>query len=297
MATCALIAVIAPFISFQYRHQNSLNAELEDAIDKGDIELARQLIAKDADVNGRIYLGPFAVDGDAAYRSVVRAMEQGNDDMMRLLIESGADLYFSEPKYYESAVRWALYYRKVDAATYLIYEAPGFDIEREDVNELLLLSASCGDVELVGFWIQHGADPAGALNKTGDMRGTPLNRAVMDGHVAVVEALIDHGAPLNEVGAGYPFGTPLTVACENALPEMVDRLIVLGADVNLLSDGAAPLHYAVRSGGSSIVHALLEAGADRTLTDANGYTATAVAEQAERPDIVRLLAERDVGRK
>ncbi len=286
-AVLAFLAVFATAVwgVAQYFNQVTLNAALEEAVIGNDIEETNRLLKAGANANGHI---PFGVETNSGYRPLVHAIEQNNVDMMRLLLDYGADIYIS-PQYYESAVRWALYFCNRDAAAYLVYVAPGFDVAREDVNELLLLSAECGAIELVEYWIQHGADPAGTANKAGDKRSTPLNQAVMNEHTAVVSVLIEHGAPLNTVATGYPRGTPLAIACNFGPLEMVRHLLDLGADPNVSSRGMTPLHYAVSVDEPEFVRVLLDAGADPSLTDSEGRTALTIAKLEGRSEIVELF--------
>jgi len=274
----------------RYFDQLSRNAELREAVVGNDIEKAKQLLAAGASADGRIQLGNRGFGSDNRYRPLIHAIDQRNDAMVRLLVEEGAELYFGEPEYYESAVRWALYHCNRSAAEFFVHEVSAFDIQREDVDELLRLSAECGYLELVEYWIEHGAAAAGATNRTGLFLGTPLNEAVMGGHRAVAQVLIERGAPVNAVSSGYPRGTPLAVACDQGRPELVDLLLEMGADPNQLSRGTLPLHHAIWSDNLEAIRLLLAAGADPTLVDADGDSARAVAQREGKAEIIQMFA-------
>jgi len=265
------------------------NVDMREAVEENDIEKAKQLLAAGASPDGRSLFGQYAYVSHDGYRPLVHAINEHNDVMVRLLVESGAELYFGDPKYYESAVRWALYRCNQAAVVYFVYEAPGFDTQREDVDEMLRLSADCGYFELVDYWIENGADARGKANKNGDMLGTPLNRAVMNGYPAIARVLIEHGAPVDIVSEGYPPGTPLAVACAEGSPEMVVLLLELDADPNQESRGVLPLYYAVMQDDVDTIRLLLAAGADPTLTDPDGDNAITIAQQEGKIEIVQLL--------
>ncbi len=128
------------------------------------------------------------------------------------------------------------------------------DVERYD---LITIAAVADHVEMVTLAIASGGDPRLV---TSPYDGTALIAAAHLGHVEVVQAMIDGGAPLDHVN-----NLNWTALIES---------IVLG-------DGG-PRHVAC-------LRALVKAGANVNLPDGNGVTPLGLARQAGYIEMVRLL--------
>ena len=93
----------------------------------------------------------------------------------------------------------------------------------------------------------------------------PIQSAVLNNKKDVAEFLVSKGANLNlDSYSSYRcFGTPLYMAADNGLAEMVEFLLLNGADVNRKNRyNGTPLHAAAEKGYLEIVEMLLSAGAD-----------------------------------
>jgi len=145
--------------------------------------------------------------------------------------------------------------RVVDDTEYLSF--------RDDVGDTPLLTAiSFGSAELVGFMLEHGADPnvdvddghpgllsaaesndpasvrivAALISAGADIHGTetfgwtPLHGAAARGHVDKARLLIDAGAHVNQRQKIDASETPLMEAAYRGHPEMVRFLLSRGAD-------------------------------------------------------------------
>ncbi len=171
---------------------------LEAAIDEGDILAAKAVLDKGVDLNA--HYGEFnEFPLGWAMGSGVRSVE-----MVRLLLQRGADARFATPEGYT-----ALHY----IADYM-WGGDDADLSRELVR---ILVAAGADIE--------------ARNHYG---WTPLLRAVMEGSVAEMQALLAHGADADAV---YPdhsmpeFSRGMTALINAAYdPEKVALLIAHGAD-------------------------------------------------------------------
>jgi ankyrin repeat protein len=144
------------------------------------------------------------------------------------------------------------------------------------LNECLLTGARSGDLDVVAYWLDHGADPKATPTDHQIMQGWgALANAVESGNAEMVRLLIDHDvdvhAPVN-AGDGQPL---LVFALERAPKEKVAielLLIKAGANVNGRdSMGQTPI-FAVGSVPEAVTP-LLEAGADINARDHNGGTA------------------------
>lgn len=119
----------------------------------------------------------------------------------------------------------------------------------------------------------------------------PMHAAAANGHVAVIDVLLKHGASPNARCTGG--GTPLTMAVFYGSVPAVQRLIAAGADVDECDDlGMTALHASIARGNVDVARALLEAGAQLDLKDAAGRSALDVAEQFNQPELVKLLQAR-----
>jgi len=116
-----------------------------------------------------------------------------------------------------------------------------------DENELHIASLN-GQVAMVRALIDAGAD----VNQPWDNGAMPLCIAAEKGHEAIVQALIKLSADVNKPwddGA-----TPLLIAAQNGHEAIVRALIELGADVNkAVDDGSTPLHMAAREGQEALM--------------------------------------------
>ncbi|KAI5802979.1 ankyrin repeat-containing domain protein [Geopyxis carbonaria] len=160
----------------------------------------------------------------------------------------------------------------------------------------------------------HGASAAttlllaaGADTNTADTKSlTPLLLAARDGshgtrvsqagNAATIAALIAAGADANAAGdAGL---TALHYAARNGHVEVVKLL--LGKDVAVDAqdaEGRTPLFHAAKRGAETVVHALLEAGADKGVRNRAGWRAARVAELNGREEARGMLESGEGGRR
>jgi hypothetical protein len=114
------------------------------------------------------------------------------------------------------------------------------------LDRSLMTAAQDGDAQQVGFWLRRGADKD--VRDCFGLRHTPLQSAALLGHLAVVRALLDHGAdPLaREPAHGR---TALHIAAARGNTEVVRMLVERGAPVEAESfRGRTPLHDAAATG-------------------------------------------------
>jgi ankyrin repeat protein len=116
----------------------------------------------------------------------------------------------------------------------------------------LAIAAEAGLVEIVRTLLEAGADPnfGGAT--------TPLEAAVVEGHLGVVEALLARSADVNQkVEEGF---TPLMTAAATGHLELVRTLLEAGAKPRLLNDDRqSAITLAESAGHDDVVEELKEA--------------------------------------
>ena len=122
-----------------------------------------------------------------------------------------------------------------------------------------------------------------------------LHRAVNANSEKAVRSLIQYGlgpdTPNTEMDSYSDGGSPLHLAAQKEMFEIVNLLLELGADINNKHNyyGNTPLHVAARFGNEEMVKHLLDKGADRSVLNNDDETALQCAEYAESEACIKLL--------
>ena len=164
---------------------------------------------------------------------------------------------------------------------------PSYILERDDDgNTPLMYAIAFGNLELVRFLLEHGADP----NVEVDDGYTCLLTAIesdSDASTLIVTELIRASADIHTMGTnGW---TPLHMAAAYGHVDKARLLIDAGADINSrrkIDASETPLMEAALMGQPSTVRLLLANGADPTMRDTiNNRTPLEIAHHAARgPD-------------
>lgn len=193
------------------------------AVEIGHRAIAEKLIAAGAEVN------EFYEDGTTLLTS---AIERGRLTLVKLLVESGAELV--SPGSEEHALLFAARAKQRKIFEYLAPLAdPAVRDEGESLLEIvssrkptqrqqLVEAAASGDLERIRLYIAAGVD----VNGFNEFRRTPLMAAALMGQVEAVDMLLDGGADPRRTSSKQ-FG-PLHCGAE--FPEIVRRLLDAGAD-------------------------------------------------------------------
>ena len=147
-------------------------------------------------------------------------------------------------------------------------------------------AAHKGNIEAVKQHLAAGTDVN--ANDTGL---TPLHYAAGEGHKELVELLIVKGA---DVSAKNKFGeTPLHWAAGEGHKELVELLIANGADVNArrskYGGGYTPLHVAATEGHKEIAELLVAKGVEVNVKNEDGKTPLDYAVRDNHTEIADLL--------
>lgn len=139
-----------------------------------------------------------------------------------------------------------------------------------DAHEAIIL----GDMARLESALADGWEP-NALSRDGF---TPLGLAAFFGNAAAFDRLLPVTADLNERARNPQKVAALHAACARRDARMAEALLVAGADPDLTqADGFTPLHAAAQHGDNVIAGLLLLAGANPALTNGKGETAADIA--------------------
>ncbi|HAN63920.1 MAG TPA: quinoprotein dehydrogenase-associated putative ABC transporter substrate-binding protein [Rhizobiales bacterium] len=221
-----------------------ITQELSNALIANDLDRVKFLVGKGADVNQ---------PDNQGWTPLISAARQRHDDMINLLIELGADV----------------------------------NLAKSDGTTPLIAAASRDHVPSIKVLLEHGAD----IEKPGPQGFRALPLAIADDNYEAAKALIEAGAKVNEP-SGAEGLTPLMVAAAQTAPaegamflpsstrpiDIAKSLIERGANVNAQSTkGVTALMIAATHNNPPMIGLLMESGADASLKDDQGQTATDVA--------------------
>jgi uncharacterized protein len=157
-----------------------------------------------------------------------------------------------------TALHWAAYHDDLEITDLLV--RAGASVKAANRYGVTPLSLACtnGNAAMVELLLKAGADPNAAL-PGGE---TPLMTAARTGTLAAVKALLARGATVDSKDDRRG-QMALTWAAAEGHVTVVQTLIDAGADFKTrLPSGMTPLMLAVREGHAGVVRVLLSAGAD-----------------------------------
>ncbi|KPK36438.1 MAG: hypothetical protein AMJ65_16175 [Phycisphaerae bacterium SG8_4] len=254
--------------------QAKKNRSLFEAVKKADVEKVKLLIAEGANVDTK--RGDITTKEDEKNSDdtpLYYAVDSNNMDLVRLLVEAGADV---------NAGSWPPLCRAVDEnntaiAEYLIDNGADINVYPvEDWGPLQETVVISNSIEMAKLLIARGGD----INS----KGYPvLNSAIHEKRRDLCEFLIQRGANVN---AEDKWGrVSLHYAIRNEDLDIMNILIANGADVDIKhtgrytplqythSGGETLLQYAAIGGRTEAAKLLLEAGANVDAKNDGGQTA------------------------
>ncbi|KAN0129916.1 Ankyrin repeat-containing domain protein [Lactarius tabidus] len=287
---------------------------LHASVHGGHIEVAQFLFAHGADINSRSALNvtPLHIASEMGHLKIVEwllnlgadvnseearghiplhfSAGSGHLEVCRMLIEYGAVVntrgHTGSTPFLE-ACQWG----HTDIIWLLLDHNPDVNVRDSDDWEdtPLHYAAGRGLLKLVQKLLELKAE----VNSCDRLKSTPLLLSSRYGHTDVVRLLLDHNA---DAYAHDSHGdTSLHEAAGRSHLEISQMLLEHGAEVNSRNnDGWTPLLWVsgYRDGGNlDVVRILLDHGADVQLRNRDGKTASELAFDLERHEIVRLLSQ------
>lgn len=218
---------------------------LTQAVESGDIGLVKSLLNAGVDPNIDAYESPSALK---------IAKYNGYDEIADLLIEAGA-----KGEYDDQIIDVVNAINNGENDYLKLRLESGLDPNSmdEDGTTLLVLGVLYHNLEAVKLLLSAGADPNFDSYPDGSTDYTPLMYAAQNDNKEILIALIEAGADINKIESD----TALIWAIREGRTEIVKELINRGADVNPPIDSYSPLNEAEYYGNSDIIELLIQVGA------------------------------------
>lgn len=251
-----------------------LESVLEHAVARGDERLSRKL------VDGGAKLGTALCD----------AVEGGHEEIVKILLESGADPDSPKDPGCFAPLHLAAAHDEVEIIRLLLLNGADENLQNASGTTPLHVAVQGGHVEVAKALVVAGADLHFCFE---GVQGSSLHLAANMGNIEVMSMLIEHGADVNDVGA-YKGTSALHWAAIASEVGAVDVLAAAGAAVSADNvDGTTPLHIAAAQSDRETVFALLKHGADANHRTSEGesplHLAAAKCGQEGAVEVVDLL--------
>lgn len=223
------------------------------------------------------------------------ASQDGHIDVVRLLIQAGADINWMNGEG-ETPLGKAAYHGHADVVQELIISGADIYLSGNTGVTALLCASQNGHTEIVRMLLDGGASPnSKALFGDDGSFETPLSRAVDNDHPDIVKLLINFGANIHDQSRNWMFHA---LCCKKT--EIVRQFLNAGANPNEKVgsiDSQCPLLYwAITEDNYSIecIDALLKAGADPDAVSDDGDTMLLIAVVDDNVDIISSLLKANV---
>lgn len=211
--------------------------------------------------------------GSAAAASLADAAEKHDQESLRALLKSGADVNAAQVDG-TTALHWATFHNDAELVAMLIKAGANVSTSNNYGVPPLAQAAINANAEIVKLLLDAGAD-ANTTMKGGE---TVLMLASRSGNADAVNALLAKGADPNK--RERQGQTALMWAAAEGNLAAVQALMKGGADMNAkLDSGFTPFFFAVRQGHLAVVKEFMAAGADLKSTM---QPAIGVGERARR---------------
>jgi ankyrin repeat protein len=229
----------------------------------------------------------------------------GSAEVVRMLIESGADLNAAESRRGQTALHWAAAEAHPDVVQLLVEKGANINAASKSGFTALVFASIKNDAASVKALLAAGADPNYALPD-----GTKvLTAAVAHRSTAASIALLDGGADPNQTDRTG--NTLLHTAAQAGDVDLIRKLISKkvpvdprtpdapmgggrgGGGFRFIAGSQTPLFLAARAGHVDAMRVLIEAGADTKARAQDGSTFLMAAVGSAKASAVRFAYEHD----
>ncbi len=286
----------------QFLLDRGANIEIQDklawtpilyAAQSGEWDVVKLLISKGAKFNNEI-----TIQGTPLHFAV----QEGNLDMIGFLLDEGADIE-SQDKDNKKPLHLAVDANRLSVIKLLLdrganvnvkdmYDKTPLDLateedvikvlEKAQLDQGLLINARDGNLDKVKDLIAQGANLETKDN-------TALHNACSNGHLKIVEYLIDKGASLKAKNKDGK--TPLELAVQKGYTDIVQTIEQIQSDLN------EKLLSAVKNGDLNKVEDLISQGTSLEVKDSNGNTLLHYASQKDHLEVVEYLIKKGASLK
>jgi ankyrin repeat protein len=229
---------------------------------------------------------------------LIVATHRGDEAMVKLLIERGADVSIAD-KQGVTALAWATRLKQpaiVELLKNSGAKAPEF--LEGSMSTALWTAAKSGDATKVRDILSRGAKPDEFVEDR-EGKHLALVSAAREGHLEVVQVLIQGGANVNAVAQEGFTGkiTPLMAAARAGRVEAIKALLAAKADVGSKDvefgggGGETALHYAARGGHAEAIKTLVAGGAVVNAKASGGRSPLSIAAEEKKYDAVKALLD------
>ncbi|KAJ7835381.1 ankyrin repeat-containing domain protein [Mycena olivaceomarginata] len=252
---------------------NWITVELAIAFQGGRLEIAQLLLEAWTNLGGAQF---------PLHHPMVAASERGQSNIVRLLLEHGANVNAVTKNY--NALCAASFHGHVEVIQVLLEKGAEVNAMSGRYGSALQAASVRGNIGICQLLIEHGAE----VNTVGGEYGSALQAASVEGNLDICRLLVENGAGVN--AAGGRFGSALQAASFGGNMEIVRLLLENGAEVNA-ADGeyGSALQAAFRGGNMEIFRLLLENGANVNVPGGRYGSALLAASFWSNMEIFRLL--------
>jgi len=246
-------------------HNNYIFAyQMNKAIENNDYQKAERLIkSSNADIDSVPYTNfiILAVTERSVYSPLETAIIHGNIEILRLLIQHGANVN-----------------RQKD---------PNFGRDFQSPLTLAALSTSANRLEMIKLLVEYGADINFEVYGSNAMAKSVMREA--NDNIEIIEFFESLGVPLERK---YSDGSLLHIACYEGNSAVIRYLVKRGLDVNEKnsygSSALISLMYSRETRIEDLIF-LIENGADKSIVNNEGLTAYDIAIEYEELDFAEIL--------
>jgi len=281
--------------------KHALNEQLFEAIQTADFDMVKALLARGANANAS------HSHGDTALQ---RAARKGSLDMVKLLLDNGADLKMGTPgrrSNLEAGFTTAIVAGREEVAKYFLELGAAPNSMSGGRRPAIEHAAQSCTPEFVKLLLDRGAD----VNRKCEAYGnTALMSAAKAGKVETTRLLLDSGADPNArnrhgdtallavtESLSHRAQFPLTDKPNDDYLQIVRLLLEKGADVNMsrtgkYSQGVTALMHCSVARNPELVKLLLDKGADVNAKSEGGATALINCARGGDLEALKLLLDK-----